>query len=86
MIILEILDFIVRTFLIVCLVDGLIMGFPLLAKKRAYKKEYMLNRPNRFDYQNNTECSGFSAAFVLRSYGIIAKKSVITVNSQMKSF
>ena len=69
---LGILDFIVRTFIIVCLIDGLIMGFPLPAKKRTYKKEYMLKVPNRFDYQKNTECSGFSVAFVLRSYGVEA--------------
>ena len=30
----------------------------------------MLKGPNRFDYQKSTECSGFSAAFVLRSFGM----------------
>lgn len=79
-----IIDFVVRTFIIVCLVDGLIMGIPLPAKKGTYKKEYMLKRSNRFDYQKNMECSGFSAAFVLRSYGMKADGNDFYANIPFK--
>lgn len=64
--------FIINTIIITCLLDGLIIGFARPAKRRAYNTEYMLKYPNRFDYQRSTECSGFSAAYVLRSYGIEA--------------
>lgn len=64
--------FIVNTVIITCLVDGLLIGFAVPAKKRAYKKEFMLKGPNRFDYQKSTECSGFSSAYVLRSFGVEA--------------
>ena len=64
--------FIINTIIITCLLDGLLIGFAMPTKKRAYKKEFMLKVPNRFDYQRSTECSGFSSAYVLRSYGIEA--------------
>ncbi len=67
-----ILVFIINTIIITCLLDGLIIGFALPAKKRQYKREYMIKMPNRFDYQTSTECSGFSSAYVLRSFGIEA--------------
>lgn len=67
-----ILVYIINTIIIVCLLDVLIIGFALPAKKRQYKREYMLKTPNRFDYQTGTECSGFSSAYVLRSFGIEA--------------
>jgi len=64
--------FIINTIIITCLLDGLIIGFALPAKKRPFKPEFMLKNPNRFDYQKSTECSGFSAAYVLRSFGVEA--------------
>jgi len=64
--------FIINTIIITCLLDGLIIGFAMPAKKRQYKREFMLKTPNRFDYQGGTECSGFSSAYVLRSFGIEA--------------
>jgi len=67
-----ILLILMNTFLMVCLFDGLIIGFALPAKKRPFKPEFILKNPNRFDYQKSTECSGFSSAYVLRSYGIEA--------------
>ena len=36
------------------------------------KKQYLLAVPNRIDFQRSTECSGFSAAHVLRSFGVEA--------------
>ena len=35
-------------------------------------KQYLLAVPNRIDFQRSTECSGFSAAHVLRSFGVEA--------------
>lgn len=64
--------FIINTIIITCLLDGLLIGFAMPVKKRQYRKEFMLNTPNHFDYQKGTECSGFSAAFVLRSLGVEA--------------
>ena len=64
--------FIINTIIITSLLDGLIIGFAMPAKRRQYKREFMLKTPNRFDYQTGTECSGFSSAYVLRSFGIEA--------------
>ena len=64
--------FIINTIIIMCLLDGLIIGFAIPTKRRQYKREFMLKTPNRFDYQTSTECSGFSSAYVLRSFGIEA--------------
>ncbi len=64
--------YIINTIITICVLDGFIIGFALPAKKRQYKREYMLKTPNRFDYQTSTECSGFSSAYVLRSFGIEA--------------
>lgn len=64
--------FIINTIIITCLLDGLIIGFAMPAKRRQYKREFMLKTPNRFDYQGGTECSGFSSAYVFRSFGIEA--------------
>ena len=67
--------FIINTIIIICLLDGVIIGFALPAKRRRFKPEFMLKAPNRFAYQTSTECSGFSSAYVLRSYGIEADGS-----------
>ncbi len=67
-----ILVFVINTIIITCLLDGWIIGFAIPAKRRQYKREYMLKTPNRFDYQTSTECSGFSSAYVFRSFGIEA--------------
>lgn len=64
--------FIINTIIITCLLDGLIIGLAMPVKRRQYKREFMLKTPNRFDYQGGTECSGFSSAYVLRSFGIEA--------------
>lgn len=64
--------FIINTIIITCLLDGLIIGFAQPAKKRRFKSEFMLKVPNRFAYQGGTECSGFSSAYVLRSFGVEA--------------
>ena len=65
---------IISTMLLVIILDCLIIGFPKPVKStRGYVKEYLLKEPNRMDFQKTTECSGFSTAYVLRSFGIEIK-------------
>ena len=57
--------------LLILIGDLIIIGFPKYSKrKRDYEKGYLLKEPNRMDIQQTTECSGFSLAHVLRSFGI----------------
>ena len=64
---------IVSVVLLIMVLDCLIIGFPKPAKmKREYAKEYLLKERNRMDFQKTTECSGFSMAHVLRSFGLEA--------------
>ena len=63
---------IVSIILIITVLDWLIIGIARPAKKKSYDKEYMLKNRNRIDYQISTECSGYSLAYVLRSFGIEA--------------
>lgn len=81
------------TFLIICLVgiicviDGIIIGIPASTKKKNYNKSYILKPKNRMDYQKSTECSGFSLAYVLRSYGIEANGNDVyaKIHGKMKN-
>lgn len=69
--ILYLLIFAINTLIITAIIDWFVIGFPIpVLKRKKYKKEYILNVPNRIDYQKNTECSGFAAAYVLRSLGV----------------
>ncbi len=55
--------------------DGLVIGIALphlFFKKKKYPEKYVVKSANRLDFQKSTECSGFSAAHVLRSFGIEA--------------
>ena len=64
---------IISTILLVIILDCLIIGLPKPVKStRGYVKEYLLKEPNRMDFQKTTECSGFSTAYVLRSFGLEA--------------
>ena len=66
---------IISVLLLVVVLDWIIIGFAVPVKrnrKREYEKRYMLKVKNRMDYQKTTECSGFSSAYVLRSFGIEA--------------
>ena len=50
-----------------------ILGTPRRCRKEEPKQKcYILAVPNRIDFQRSTECSGFSAAHVLRSLGMEA--------------
>ena len=64
---------IISILLLIVIADWLIIGFakPVRGMEKC-AKEYLLKMPNRMAYQKSTECSGFSTAYVLRSFGIEA--------------
>lgn len=64
---------IISILLLIVIADWLIIGFakPVRGMEK-YAKEYLLKMPNRMAYQKSTECSGFSTAYVLRSFEIEA--------------
>ena len=82
--ILWIILFIVSTILVITILDWFIIGIPIMAKKKNYDKLHILKSKNRIDYQKSTECSGFSLAYVLRSYGIEADGKDIYAKLQGK--
>lgn len=61
--------------------DWLIVGFAIPAKlrktsdrgRKEMNKSFIQKEVNRIDLQKSTECSGFSSAHVLRSFGIEAE-------------
>ncbi len=64
---------IISVLLLIVILDWLIIGFAVpvkRSKKGNYEKEYILKEQNRMAYQKTTECSGFSTAYVLRSFGM----------------
>ncbi len=66
---------IISVLLLIVILDWLIIGFAVpiqRSKKGNYEKEYILKEQNRMAYQKTTECSGFSSAYVLRSFGMEA--------------
>lgn len=68
---LEILIIVFCTFLWVIVVDLILYGIPIpKIIKRCSKKEFMIDADNRFEYQQGSECSGYSTAFVFRHLGI----------------
>lgn len=67
------LIFCINTLIITVISDVLILGFPRKCHaEEAGQKRYLLSVPNRIDFQRSTECSGFSAAHMLRSFGVEA--------------
>ena len=82
--ILWIIFFVVSTILVIAILDWFIIGIPIMAKKKNYNRTYILKSKNRIDYQKSTECSGFSLAYVLRSYGIEANGKDIYAKIQGK--
>lgn len=72
-ILLGIVIFIVNTVLLICIGDWILVGFakPDLRKDQP-AREYLIRAKNRMDRQRSTECSGYSSAHVLRSFGIEA--------------
>ena len=76
---------IVSVVLLVMMLDWLIIGFakPLI-RKSTYVDKCLLKEPNRMDFQKSTECSGFSTAHVLRSYGMEAEGNGIYAKIERK--
>lgn len=71
--------------LLVVISDWLIIGFPNPGRgRREYAREYLLKEPNRIDFQKTTECSGFSTAHVLRSFGLQAEGNDIYAKIEHK--
>jgi len=67
------LIFCINTFIITIITDMFILGVPCRCRvEKSKQKQYILAVPNRIDFQRSTECSGFSAAHVLRSFGVEA--------------
>ena len=67
------LIFCINTFIITVITDMFILGIPRRCREEASKqKRFLLTVPNHIDFQRSTECSGFSAAHVLRSFGVEA--------------
>jgi len=67
------LIFCINTFIITVITDVLILGFPCrCCEEETERKSYLLAVPNRIDFQRSTECSGFSTAHVIRSFGVEA--------------
>ncbi len=64
---------VISIIIIIAVLDWLIIGF---AKpnfhKSAGEKSFLLQNKNRLALQRSTECSGFSSAHVLRSFGVEA--------------
>lgn len=67
-----IITFIVIAIFVITILDWFIIGIARPAKKKIYDKEFMLKNRNRLDFQRSTECSGYSFAYVLRSFGVEA--------------
>jgi len=70
--ILWIITIIISSILLITILDWLIIGITRPDRMKIYDKEYMLKNSNRMDYQTSTECSGYSLAYVLRSFGMEA--------------
>ncbi len=67
------LIFVINTIIIIAVLDWIIIGFakPSLGKS-AGERSFLLQNKNRLALQRSTECSGFSSAHVLRSFGVEA--------------
>lgn len=67
------LIFVINTIIIIAVLDWIIIGFAKPSfGKRTGEKSFLLQNKNRLALQRSTECSGFSSAHVLRSFGIEA--------------
>ena len=55
----------------VTVVNIILHGFPIpKVIRKCKKKAYMINSNNRIDYQQGSDCSGYSPAYVFRHLGI----------------
>ncbi|MBE5947768.1 MAG: peptidase [Lachnospiraceae bacterium] len=79
------LIFCINTFIITVITDMFILGTPRKCREEEPKQKcYILAVPNRIDFQRSAECSGFSAAHVLRSFGVEADGNELYARMQGK--
>lgn len=82
--------FIVRTVIlwvvISTIINAYLMTLPIpVLRKREYPVNYLIQRNNRIDFQNNTECAAFSTAYLLRHFGRDAEGDVLYTNFPSKT-
>lgn len=64
---------ILNTFIIITVIDILVMGLLLPHfSKKCRLPHFLISRQNRIDMQQNLECSAYSAAYLLRHFGMDA--------------
>lgn len=62
---------IIHLFIVVTIVNVILYGMPIpKLKKKCKLSSFMIDANNRFEYQQNRECGGYSAAYVFRHLGI----------------
>ena len=62
---------IIHLFIVVTIVNVILYGLPIPKLiKKCRLSSYMIEGNNRFEYQQNRECGGYSTAYVLRNLGI----------------
>lgn len=65
----------------IVILDGCIIGVPVpVLRKKTAPKSFLLTEKNRLALQRSTECSGFSSAYVLRSFGVEADGNELYAN------
>ncbi len=68
-----IISSIINWLIIATLINCILMGFPIPKfSKRNYPLTYIITKENHIDIQKNFECSAYSAAYLMRHYGIRA--------------
>ncbi len=65
----RIIYLIINWLLITSIIDVILMGFPIPKFSiRNYPLRYIITKKNRIDIQNNFECAGYSAAYIMRHF------------------
>lgn len=68
-----IISSIINWLVIATLIDCILMGLPIpILSKRNYPAAHIITNKNRIDFQKGNECSAYSAAYLMRHYGIQA--------------
>lgn len=63
----------INTFIIITIVDIILMGtLKVRLSKKSKKASFMISKENRIDIQAGNSCSGYSIAYILRHYDILA--------------
>lgn len=67
----RLLRIVINYVVITTLVDVILMGAPCLRFSPVCKvSKFVIDRPNRIDFQKGNKCSAFSSAYVFRHWGI----------------